>query len=245
MDEKLYTIPVNDAFDKDCECPICAMYNVLENDAINYTMGPSYMEDDVRAETDRLGFCKEHIRMLSEQKNKLGLALILTTHFQKTVKDVEKFGKNPMKPRSLFKKEESPILTYLDKLNGSCFVCERINRVFGRYIATVIQLYKTDAAFRKKYEGSKGFCNQHYADLLRAAQSSMSGSQFEEFVRLTTRLYLDNMNRLAEDLSWFVDKNDYRNIDAPWKNSKDAIPRAMIKSNGVLKEDTIVVSRQS
>ena len=30
MKEKIYTIPVNDAFDKDCECPLCAMYQELE-----------------------------------------------------------------------------------------------------------------------------------------------------------------------------------------------------------------------
>ncbi len=245
MDEKLYTIPVNDAFDKDCECPICAMYNVLENDAIDYTLGPSYMEDDVRAQTDRLGFCKEHIRMLSEQKNKLGLAIILTTHFQKTVKQVEKFGKNPMKPRSFLKKEESALLAYLDELEESCFVCDRINRVFGRYLDTVVALYKTDAAFRRKYENSKGFCSPHYAQLLRTAQRLLSGKQFEEFVALTNRMYLENMKRVMEDLSWFVDKHDYRNFDAPWNNAKDAIPRAMIKTNGVLKEDTVIASRQS
>ena len=50
MKEKIYTIPVNDAFDKDCECPLCAMYQELENNAVEYTMGPSYMEDDIRAE---------------------------------------------------------------------------------------------------------------------------------------------------------------------------------------------------
>lgn len=41
MKEKIYTIPVNDAFDKDCECPLCAMYQELENNAVEYTMGPS------------------------------------------------------------------------------------------------------------------------------------------------------------------------------------------------------------
>ena len=54
--EELYTIPVNDAFDLDTECPVCAMQQALEADAIEFTMGPSYMEDDVRMETDRIGF---------------------------------------------------------------------------------------------------------------------------------------------------------------------------------------------
>ena len=113
----------------------------------------------------------------------------------------------------------------MDKLNGSCFVCNRINNVFDRYISTTVQLYKSDKEFRAKYENCKGFCNVHYPVLLREAQKSMSGSQFEEFARVTHNLYLENMK--------------------PWKNSQDAIPRGMIKTNGLLKEDTVIVSRQS
>ena len=55
MKEKLYTIPINDAFAMDSECPICAMKTILENNAVEFTMGPSYMEDDIRMETDRTG----------------------------------------------------------------------------------------------------------------------------------------------------------------------------------------------
>ena len=34
MKEELYTIPVNDAFQTECECPICAMKDVLEQNAV-------------------------------------------------------------------------------------------------------------------------------------------------------------------------------------------------------------------
>ena len=77
MKEKLYTIPINDAFAMDSECPICAMKTILENNAVEFTMGPSYMEDDIRMETDRMGFCKAHMKMVFDQNNKLGLALVL------------------------------------------------------------------------------------------------------------------------------------------------------------------------
>ena len=43
MDEQLYAIPVNDAFDSECECPVCVMYRQLEKNAVEFTMGPSYM----------------------------------------------------------------------------------------------------------------------------------------------------------------------------------------------------------
>ena len=49
MKEKLYTIPVNDAFKEDCECPLCNIYKKLEQEALEYTLRPStYMTDDCR-----------------------------------------------------------------------------------------------------------------------------------------------------------------------------------------------------
>ena len=44
------------------------------------------------------------------------------------------------------------------------------------------------------------------------------------------------MKRVNEDISWFIDKFDYRNQDAPWKNSKDALPRGIIKTGHTMVE---------
>ena len=77
MKEQLYTIPVNDIFDKPCECPVCAMKLKLENDAVAFAMGPSYMEDDIRLTTDKIGFCTRHMQMMYDFENRLGLALIM------------------------------------------------------------------------------------------------------------------------------------------------------------------------
>jgi hypothetical protein len=41
-----------------------------------------------------------------------------------------------------------------------------------------------------------------------------------------------NMERIHEDIAWFVEKYDYKNKDADWKNSKDAIQRSMQKLRG-------------
>ena len=41
-----------------------------------------------------------------------------------------------------------------------------------------------------------------------------------------------NMQRLSDDLDWFCDKFDYRNKDADWRTSKDALPRGMQKAAG-------------
>ena len=77
MAEKLYTIPVNEVFEKKCECPVCEIFKSLEKHSLEFTMGPSYMEDDIRAMTDKTGFCKAHSEKLLKMNNRLGMALIL------------------------------------------------------------------------------------------------------------------------------------------------------------------------
>ena len=37
----------------------------------------------------------------------------------------------------------------------------------------------------------------------------------------------ENMKRIYDDVAWFIEKYDYKNKDADWKNSKDAIQRGM------------------
>lgn len=106
MKEKIYTIPVNDAFDKDCECPLCAMYQELENNAVEYTMGPSYMEDDIRAETDKMGFCRKHLKKIYAVENRLGFALVMKTHMDKVINEIEKRNEQPVKAKTLFKRQK-------------------------------------------------------------------------------------------------------------------------------------------
>lgn len=237
MKEKIYTIPVNDAFDSACECPICVMYKTLEDNAIDYTMGPSYMEDDVRSETDRLGFCQKHVRMVYNKDNRLGMAWVMKTHFDKTINDVQRLQGKPLsKSSSLFKKSEDkgPLLDYLHTLNHSCFVCERIENVFSRYIDTIFMLFEDTPDFKEKYKKARGFCTPHYEVLLEAAAGKLKGSALTEFVELTNRLYLENMERVRDDLAWFINKFDYKYKDEPWKNARDSVIRSVTKTNSIL-----------
>lgn len=233
MAEQLYTIPVNEAFESDCECPICSMYAKLEQNAIEYTMGPSYMEDDNRAMTDKLGFCGRHIRTLYGEKNRLGLALMLKTHTDKTIKDLKELAKNkPVVSGGLFKKTaSSSVSEYINQLEKSCFICDRINNTFDRYIDTVFHLWKKDPEFKDKFKSSKGFCNYHYGLLFDQGSIKLSKDAYNEFIEILNNVYFENMERVNGDIGWFIDKFDYRFKDEPWKNSKDAIPRGIIKTN--------------
>lgn len=238
MKEKLYTIPVSEAFEVEGECPICSIRKKLETNAIEYTMGPSYMEDDVREATSRLGFCEKHLEQLYKNQNRLGLALILKTHMDKLVRDIEKHSGSGIKlsSPSLFKKkgESSSLVQYLNELEHNCFVCDKVEGTFQRYIATIFHLYHNEESFRKKFSSSKGFCTNHYKVLYSSAQEHLSGTELTDFLKELNQLYLDNMKRVRDDLEWFINKFDYRFADEPWKNSKDALPRSMQKTNSIL-----------
>lgn len=237
MKEKLFTIPVNDAFDKAGECPLCNMIQELEEKAIDFTMGPSYMEDDVRGETSRLGFCEKHIELLYKHQNRLGLSLILKSHMDKIIKDIEKLSAGGAKTSvsSLFKKQgdNSSVADYIDELNNSCYICSKIDRTFERYIATIFYLYGHENEFRQKFKECQGFCSRHYGILYKEAHKHLSGRQLKDFTDLLNSLYLNNMKRVRDDLEWFINKFDYRYANEPWKNSKDALPRAIKKTNSV------------
>ena len=231
MDEQLYSIPVNDAFDSECECPVCVMYRQLEKNAVEFTMGPSYMEDDVRMETNKVGFCPDHVKMMYEMQNRLGLALMLHTHTQNIIKETEKLQKKGRTSAGgLFRKsEESAVAAYMRRLGSSCYICSRIDGTFDRYIDTIFYLYRKEENFRRKFEKCKGFCNNHYGMLYDAAPKYLSGHELESFTKLIDRLFIENLQRVCDDIEWYTDKFDYRNVDAPWKNSKDAVIRTILK----------------
>ena len=91
MKEQLYTIPLMDAFREKDECPFCFIHSSLEQHAIDFTLGSgaSYMEDDIRFQTDKAGFCKDHYQKMFLYGNRLGSALILETHLKKLTKDLK------------------------------------------------------------------------------------------------------------------------------------------------------------
>jgi hypothetical protein len=240
MKEQLYTIPVNEVFESDCECPLCKMKEQLERNAIEYTLGPSYMEDDNRAMTDEAGFCEKHIQALYGEKNRLGLALILSTHMQKINKDLKAMtDKSTPTATSLFKKKEAtPIGSYIDKLKDRCFICERMNDTFDRYVDTIFHLYKKDPAFAGKVRNSKGFCTYHFALLYDKAPDFLSKEALDNFIADIKNVYFSNMERMQEDIEWFINKFDYRYQNEPWKNSKDALPRAILKTHSTITPDS-------
>ena len=60
----------------------------------------------------------------------------------------------------------------------------------------------------------------------------ISGEEKKEFYATVLPLMKKNFHRVYEDVAWFIEKYDYKNKDASWKDSKDAIQRGMQKLRG-------------
>ena len=135
----------------------------------------------------------------------------------------------------MFKKaagRTNPIGVWVEEKEKSCYVCNRFADTYERYMDTFFYLFKKDEEFRSKIKNGKGFCLHHMGDLCEAAESRLSDKEKQEFFPMIFELMEKNMARLQEDVSWMVEKFDYRNKDADWKDSKDAVQRGMQKLKG-------------
>lgn len=245
MKEKLYTIPVNEGFEAEDECPFCAMERKEEQRAIRYFAGPgaSYMEPDVRASTDKAGFCGSHMKKLYDYGNALGSALMLQTYYaglleqlQEQLDDYELPPKKSLFGNKKQQKEETPLWQILQARVESCAICEKVDYNMERYFSTFYYLLK-EPEFRKKVESCKGFCLRHFTKLLETAQEHLPNGQREWFQQTVPDLMLENLSRVKGDLDWMIAKYDYRNASKPWGNSRDALQRSMQKLQGIYPAD--------
>ncbi len=242
MKERIYTIPVNDAFDADCECSLCYLEEKTINDLVVYFMGPAMMESDVRLVTNEKGFCSEHLAaMYNLQENRLALGLMLHTHMVNLSSDLNKRLEKSSKPsvggKLLGKGSDirPGLLKLADRIEGridACAICDRLDYTMGRYMDVILWQYFEEEVFRRKFEAVKGFCLPHLALLLRGVTKHLNSRQAEAFVKVLVKIQNASMDELTGDIEWFTQKFDYKNQDKPWGNSRDAIPRTIRKLQG-------------
>lgn len=240
MREHIDTIPVNEAFASGHECPFCYLERMAEQRAIRYILGPgaSYMEPDVRAMTDKQGFCREHFKKMYDFSNQLGSALIMQTYLARLLEELDREEANfeiPAK-RTLFggKKadsEDSGLLAWAKEKGASCCLCQKLEYNMERYYHTFFVMLKEEE-FRSRVEGSKGFCMRHFARLLELAKTELPNGQREWFYKAVIPLMKENLLRVKGDLDHFVSMFDYRSAGKDWGNAKDAVSRTMQKLQG-------------
>lgn len=226
MEEKIYTIPVNEAFDETDGCPFCRLYKKLEDDELDLILGASMMEPDIRIQTNKLGFCGKHDRRMFGMKNRLGMGLMLESHLDAIRKSVE------TKP-SLFSKDAGAATAKdLETLTHSCYVCEKIEGKLSKMFETAVLLWEREKEFRAKNAAQPYFCLPHYARYIRTASVKLPKKLYPDFLKAQNELEMAYFDKLSGDVSWFCKKFDYRYDSEPWGDSKDAVERSIAFLNG-------------
>lgn len=236
MIEKIYTIPVNESYEADSDCPLCLLAKKAETDYLDYYLGPSLMEPDTRKITNKTGFCPNHMGKLNKaEKSRLGLGLMLHTHLKDFNEDINKEMKaaapgkaSLLKGRSSeYKGKLNALADKIDKRIASCPICEKIDYSMDRYTEVIMYLFSHDPDFRTKFSKARSHCLPHTSLLLRTASSKLSQNDAADFVTLLADNNASAFSTLIDDVEWFTLKFDYRNNDKPWGNSKNAIQRSM------------------
>jgi hypothetical protein len=101
-------------------------------------------------------------------------------------------------------------------------------------------LYEKENDFRNLFLNSKGFCIPHFLKFNELAAKNLSSKNIKTFKQGLYELQVKNLNRVQEDIDWYVQKFDYRFGDEPWKNSRDAVERTIqkVSSYSIVKKDS-------
>ncbi|MBQ3119197.1 MAG: hypothetical protein IJC10_05505 [Clostridia bacterium] len=222
MVESIYTIPLTDALDQDCDCMFCYLEDKLEGEQIEYALGAAMMEPDFRILSNEKGYCRHHIGMMARAKSALPLALILDTRCDEVINQLKAVDFSAK--GGLFKKEKSPaekLSEVVTKLDSTCLVCERIEHTMEKFANTFWYLYGKEPEFKKRFLESRGVCIHHFAKLMNALLN-VSGSKRDEFVRELYDLQMKVLENEKCEVQGFTKQFDYRSDKGEWKVARDA-----------------------
>lgn len=212
---------IKEKFKVDCECPLCEIKKIVEEQFLHEFLNDAVMEDNTRIKVGKKGFCAKHFDMLFARQNKLSVALQIGTR----VDNISPLISPEKSVRAAIKQAEA-----LDKTATSCVICDLVEESMVKYYKTIAQMFEREKDFYKTLISSKGFCLKHYAELLR--YSRHAGFIAKEYVNILGSTQKRNMERLQGELKKFCDKHDYRNALEPLGSAETALPRMREKLYG-------------
>ncbi len=218
--EKIYTIPVNEAFDETGSCPFCRMRKKLEDGEIDLILGASMMEPDIRIQTNEKGFCAHHFEKLFSAQKRLPLALMLESH-------LDQIRKECATPKISLKEKLSGVAGHTESFCNTCYVCERVEFHLSKMFETACLLWDLDIEFRRKMEKQTYFCLPCYTRFLKTAKLYIPKKKLSDFLDAAQKVQMGYLDSLKGDVSHFCKKFDYRYQKEPWGNARDAVERSI------------------
>ena len=227
MKQKIYEIPIWDAYEiENCECPICSIEKKIEDQFIETLFTEMVMDVNLNPQlTKDFRFCHEHFEKLYKYPDKCGLAILTDRILYLEMSALQEVKKAPVIKKSIkpaFLRKSSPVASE-DK---ECLLCNKLHKDMSNYIDTLRKLWDKDPKFKEIFSNSRGFCLEHFTELINSQNCS------ETFRNTCIAVQESNLKRLQEELQWFITKNDYRFVNEPWKTSKDALLRTILKLIG-------------
>lgn len=222
MREDICSIPINELFEPRDGCPLCRMERMLEQRLADYITGAAMMEPDVRIETNRLGFCGPHFDAICRVGSRLSVALILESHLKEVETRVFS-GEEEKKRRFGGSAAPGP--------GETCFICENLQKNRTHLVESLLHLWAREPEFRKLYREQECICLPHSRLLLKAAAGlpKKTAAAFREDTKALSLRYLQTVE---QDVTHFCRMFDYRNKEADWGSSKDAIERSIAYLTG-------------
>lgn len=222
MRDDICTIPVSEVFEPREGCPICRMRDTVEERMLDYIMGAAMMEPDVRQETNRQGFCPDHLQRMMNRRGRLSLALMLDSRLQEL--DGQLFAS-----KGLFQPAPAKKGAKAAELTDGCFICAKMEWGMERMLETVYRLYETEADFRELFDNQPMFCLPHYTRLMQGCDKKRLHTRAADFSKSLTGITKGYLETLIGDVRHYCKMYDYRSAgeDADWGNSRDAVERAI------------------
>ncbi len=223
MAEKIYTIPIHEAFSLKKGCPLCTIRMRLMQEEGTRILGAAMMEPEIRRQTNRLGFCKAHLQQMADAGQQLPLALMLSTHLETLGEALFIKTKPPLSKEP----GEKKLADAYQKARSSCYLCDRVSEFMTRVYENLCYYYTTEEPFRALFSQQEFFCETHSARLLDEAKKQLPKRLAAPFSTQLAACNQRYLHQLREDLDWFCKKFDYRYEKEDWKNAKDAVERTV------------------
>lgn len=209
MKENIYTIPLTDAL-LEGECPFCYLLDRTESDLIGLYLEGGLMEPDWRGRLLSQGLCGKHLKKMYHQSSRLGTAILV----QSLLDQAEK-GLSGMVQQKKIPAPAEP----------SCMACHDLTEAFRHYADNFLTTLMKEPDFQERAKNS-GLCLMHLTELLRFIGSNRRFAK-KGLEQPVIQASLAQLHKVQKDLSWFIQKFDYRFSNEPWNGAEDALERSL------------------
>ena len=222
MSYNISTMFIWQYFNNECECPTCRLRQKTESDCAETYLSEAVMEDAERMRVNKYGFCKDHYDLLYSGRNKLGVALQISTR----IKTLNRYLVKPKDAKTAKKLSEK-----LKEETCDCVICRKIEFNMKRYYETVCALYKDDEKFRtQNFKQVRGFCFPCYIRLLENV--SKAGKFAPNLIDDLHEKMTNSVAELDKSVTEFTMAFDYHSSGLPSEKASSSLRRARVKLYG-------------